>query len=1146
MSTSRQSARNRRPATAMRMPVGEVPSPQDPYAKGRPHYTVQGRRRSPTRPVLTKKYSSEVFATEPLSGREPLGSSRSARAETFRTGRPVSGAALANDRYLRHEQVLEAFLLNTATMPIEKAIEETFTITLQAKNVIVWTDIPNLHTLCSERIGKICSHSAGLVGYTFFSREVLKATKASEHASYNADVDGPITGPDSPVMLFPLWDHNNNVCIVVECIREANHPFDEPDDDAFIQFFTKKFMVYSQWFAPTINVKEASLELMQSMELEQFLLVTQRTVCGLFKCKRCEIWKRDMETMETWRYVKSGEKVNNEKAGIVGESLLRDYAMNCMTNKIQSSYNEETDGNVSEPVLVVPVSDPKQNQKFAIALRGRRDLPCFTRKDELALRELAPYILLAFDNDMKFSEHGMQSTKQRQMQQCNEALQKLVDHLCEGTPMEQILMESLQSMEELVKADRCYYFVKEKHKECYVTKYASGVKKQTLSMPFGHGIVGATFDGKKLINVPDAYEDSVFNSALDLETDYKTKAMVSVPVMDNRKEVIAVVQLLNRRDGKPFSNIDVGYIKLFTTFCGLITENQDMYDDSMDKSKKLRSYLSVSLSLSSHENVKSVLSDIMQNARQVIGAERASLFILDEVLGALSSYLVDGGQMPRTIPLSNGIAATTAKTKQSLIVNDCYHDPRFNKMIDYNTGFKTKSILSAAVVSSEGVVLGVTEMVNKIDGGFTQDDQNLLESFATFAAVSLETRRLKDITERGSAEIEMCKWIAENERQGYTTPVKLSLTNDQREQLFRRDFFAIEWNGIGLFKVAFGIFNEFGLMDTFHITNELFFTFLYRLRASYNEPPYHNWIHAIDVLQYFCYQLKLAKLDHFLTPIELLAICVAAMCHDAGHQGFNNVYNVNAETPLGILFKDQSVMETHHCTVAIRIISAPECNIFHALPPADVKKIWQWVIKMILATDMAHHFKLLKNANDIMDQGPINLSNEAHKMMSMTMLMKVSDISNVSRPFEIADEWCDVLSEEFWRQGDMEKAQGLELSSPLNDRECANSKPKGQIGFYNFICIPLYQAIARIFPELEVNVEAVKSNLERWKQIQADLEAKQAALLNPDGVGEDTKEAETKDDKKDEEKTEKEQATDESKPEEETKTEEEKKDEEGK
>jgi hypothetical protein len=78
----------------------------------------------------------------------------------------------------------------------------------------------------------------------------------------------------------------------------------------------------------------------------------------------------------------------------------------------------------------------------------------------------------------------------------------------------------------------------------------------------------------------------------------------------------------------------------------------------------------------------------------------------------------------------------------------------------------------------------------------------------------------------------------------------------------------------------------------------------------------------------------------------------------------------------------------------------------------------------------------------------------------------------------------------------MELAQGLAISSPLNERGTGN-KPKGQIGFYNFVCMPLYQAVARIFPELEVNLDAVKANLERWKQILADELSAKGTEVSP-------------------------------------------------
>jgi len=61
-------------------------------------------------------------------------------------------------------------------------------------------------------------------------------------------------------------------------------------------------------------------------------------------------------------------------------------------------------------------------------------------------------------------------------------------------------------------------------------------------------------------------------------------------------------------------------------------------------------------------------------------------------------------------------------------------------------------------------------------------------------------------------------------------------------------------------------------------------------------------------------------------------------------------------------------METYHCTVLIRVLQKEESNIFVNLTPNDLKKIWNWIIQMILATDMALHFKLVKNANDLRKQ----------------------------------------------------------------------------------------------------------------------------------------------------------------------------------
>ena len=255
----------------------------------------------------------------------------------------------------------------------------------------------------------------------------------------------------------------------------------------------------------------------------------------------------------------------------------------------------------------------------------------------------------------------------------------------------------------------------------------------------------------------------------------------------------------------------------------------------------------------------------------------------------------------------------------------------------------------------------------------------------------------------------------------------------------------------------------------------------------YKKVPYHNWRHAVDVVQFITYELIVSGVEKVLSRFELFGLMIAAICHDVNHDGFTNVYNEKAETPLGILFKNQSVMETHHCAVTIDIVTKEETNIFASLNPAEYKSMWNLILQLILVTDMAKHFSFLKEFNEKFDSGKFNLDNQENRVVMMQLLLKCGDISNVSRPFDLADKWVDVLCEEFFRQGDLEQAQGMEYTSPLNDREHLD-KPKSQIGFYTFVCLPLFQAMAKAVPKLDCNVQQINSNLSVWK---AAHEAKQ-------------------------------------------------------
>jgi hypothetical protein len=179
---------------------------------------------------------------------------------------------------------------------------------------------------------------------------------------------------------------------------------------------------------------------------------------------------------------------------------------------------------------------------------------------------------------------------------------------------------------------------------------------------------------------------------------------------------------------------------------------------------------------------------------------------------------------------------------------------------------------------------------------------------------------------------------------------------------------------------------------------------------------------------------------------DLDMFILAAICHETNHQGSNNVVNVKAETPLGIPYQDRSVIEIHHVTQTIPVVSRDDIALFHVFEVQQSQKVRALFIRIILSTDMAHHLELVKKRQAELDQRSFDMVNPEFAQFALLLIMKIGDISNVSRLFELADQWCDMLNEELFYEADLEQETGIGLASALNDRETANT-PKSQIGF---------------------------------------------------------------------------------------------------
>jgi hypothetical protein len=83
------------------------------------------------------------------------------------------------------------------------------------------------------------------------------------------------------------------------------------------------------------------------------------------------------------------------------------------------------------------------------------------------------------------------------------------------------------------------------------------------------------------------------------------------------------------------------------------------------------------------------------------------------------------------------------------------------------------------------------------------------------------------------------------------------------------------------------------------------------------------------------------------------------------------------------------------------------------------------------------------------------------------VLIKVSDISNEARPMDVAEPWLDKLLQEFFKQSDAEKLEGLPVT-PFMDREKI-TKPSSQCSFIGFVLLPLFEALGELLTELQVS-----------------------------------------------------------------------------
>jgi calcium/calmodulin-dependent 3',5'-cyclic nucleotide phosphodiesterase len=263
--------------------------------------------------------------------------------------------------------------------------------------------------------------------------------------------------------------------------------------------------------------------------------------------------------------------------------------------------------------------------------------------------------------------------------------------------------------------------------------------------------------------------------------------------------------------------------------------------------------------------------------------------------------------------------------------------------------------------------------------------------------------------------------------------------------------------GTPLRYLGYELLTRHGCLHKYKVPPSMLEAMLNHVEAGYtaNGNPYHNNMHACDVLQTTHYFISQTGLANWMSDLEIFTSLMAAIIHDFDHTGTTNNFHINSGSGLATLYNDRAVLENHHVSAFFRLIKEHDCNIFANMQKTDFRDFRNLIIDMVLHTDMSQHFSQLKAMKTMIQQNSGESSFDKTKVLCL--MLHSCDVSHPAKRWGLHHRWTARCMEEFFVQGDREKELGLEYS-PLCDRH-NTMVPQSQIGFIDYIVSPTLTVI---------------------------------------------------------------------------------------
>jgi len=343
-------------------------------------------------------------------------------------------------------------------------------------------------------------------------------------------------------------------------------------------------------------------------------------------------------------------------------------------------------------------------------------------------------------------------------------VQEVSRALSEAGDLDTLLTLIMRKVQELMEADRSTLYLLTEDGRYLWSKVVQGGERVEIRLEVGDGIAGWVAQTREIVNIPDAYADQRFQPAVDLKSGYRTRSILSIPMLGAMGGLVGVLQVLNKQDG-PFTTPDEELLVALGSQAAIAIENARLYHslvqqnqelsrarrDLERRTRELNALYEVEKELSAALDLDDLLSRILAQAINVLGGGAGSIALV-EPNGELKFRTVQGPAAPklieRTLPHGTGLIGWSIAHRTPLVVDDPTADPRHAADVAKEAGVRPQHLMVAPLVEGDDVIGGI-EIVDQRratrdgDAPWGDEDLKLLVLIAgqTASAIGMARRR---------------------------------------------------------------------------------------------------------------------------------------------------------------------------------------------------------------------------------------------------------------------------------------------------------------------------------------------------------------------------------------------------------------------